>query len=527
MADFQPLNNNQRRNTIRPKPGQDIHKRTPTQLPRVGSTLGSYNSGYSTYRPNPVIQTKTLPNAVPQTSPSKTPILSQAKRFVTLKRIMVSLLVLVIVLVGWVGGKFIYNAHKVFGGSIFSILTSSTLNGESSGRVNILLAGNSSDDVGHQGAQLTDSILILSVNTKNDSAFMLSIPRDLWVNIPGNGYQKINDAYVAGQQNNFNENGYFPGGMGLLQQVVEKDFGLHLNYYALIDYEALKDAVDTVGGISVNIQSSDPRGIYDPSKDYATHGPLVRLSNGLHQLDGEQALDLARARGDAYGSYGFENSDFDRTQHQRQMLAALKVKAVSAGVLSNPAKLSSLADAIGNNVTTDFTLSDIHSLYNIVKPINSSNIKSLNLDDANSNDLVEPYVSDNGQDALIPSAGKNDFSAIQAYVNQQISTNPVTQEAASVVILNATNTFGLAAKEKTALTTKGLNIDAIGNALSNQSTTTIIDNSGGTKPATRSLLVKMYGAHVSTQNPYQSSYQEDFIVILGADIASKDPGNGT
>src|SRR5258708_30037544 len=108
--------------------------------------------------------------------------------------------------------------------------------------------------------------------------------------------------------------------MGLLAEVIQQNLGIKTNYYALINYNALKDGVNAVGGIGVNIQSSDPRGLYDPSIDWSTHGPLVKLKNGVQHLNGEQALDLARARGDAYGSYGFARSDFDRTQNQRMMM---------------------------------------------------------------------------------------------------------------------------------------------------------------------------------------------------------------
>ena len=101
------------------------------------------------------------------------------------------------------------------------------------------------------------------------------------------------------------ENGYPSGGMGQLEQVVEENFGIAINYYALIDYSAFRDAVNAVGGIDVTIASSDPRGLYDPNIDYTTHGPLVKLTNGVHHLNGQQALDLVCARGDSANSYGF------------------------------------------------------------------------------------------------------------------------------------------------------------------------------------------------------------------------------
>jgi LCP family protein required for cell wall assembly len=494
-----------------PRPGQDIvtAKRQAGQFPGVGMTLPSpqygsrARSGSGARSEKPAGRFKRL------------------LRKITFKRTAIATAIIVLLIGLFVLGKFLYNAHKLFGGSIFGILHSTKLKGEDQGRVNILLAGNSADDPGHNGANLTDSIMIISIDTRNNTAFLLSVPRDLWVDIPGGGHQKINAAYVVGQEDNFSQAGYPSGGMGLLEQVVQENFGIQLDYYALVNYSALKDAVNAVGGININVQSNDPRGLYDPSIDYATHGPLVRLSNGQNTLNGEQALDLARARGDSYGSYGFDSADFERTQNQREMLVALKNKAATASVIANPAKLTSLFDAIGSNVKTDFTLGEVHRLYDITKPISSNSIQSLSLDKANGKDLLTSYTSEDGESALIPAAGIDDFSDIQAFVKQQTSTNPVVREDASVAVLNATDTSGLASAERTKLKIKGLNVTAIGDALSNQATTTVIDNSQGKKPATRALLGQLFGNHFTTTNPYAGMYDDpDFIVLTGSDQIS-------
>ncbi len=493
--------------TATTRPGQDVGvvKQQAGNFPSVGMTLPSYQY-------DPRDHHRRASQTVVRTSRWR-----RIREAVTLKRSVLTLLVIVLAIGGWVGGKFIYDAHKVFGGSIFGLLTTTKLKGEDSGRVNILLAGNSADDPGHDGANLTDSIMVISIDTKNNTAFLLSIPRDLWVDIPNGGHQKINATYVVGQNDQFSASGFPNGGMGLLEQLVEQDFGINIDYYALIDYGALRDAVNAVGGITVNIQSTDPRGLYDPSIDYATHGPLVKLTNGEHTLDGEQALDLARARGDAYGSYGFQGSDFERTQNQRLMLVSLKNKATTLGVLANPAKLSSLFDAIGNNVTTDLNLSEVHRLYDIIKPISGSNIQSLSLNSADGKNLLASYSAPDGESALIPAAGLDDFDDIQNFIQQETSSNPVVREGATVVLLNATDTSGLAADERTKLTNQGLNITTVADASTTQATTSIIDNSNGKDPATRQLLVKLFGNHVTTVNPYGTAYQANFIVLIGAD----------
>ncbi|MGD0284687.1 MAG: LCP family protein [Candidatus Saccharimonadales bacterium] len=375
----------------------------PLDFPIIGATLSPHADKYF----NKVTQQKLIKAQ-----------LRKAKRRHKLKQLLkfsVLLLVTLVILSGaWVGWKVLRNADK-FGG-FFGLFSSHELNGEAQGRVNILLAGDSADDPGHQGADLTDSIMVVSIDTKNNTGFMLSIPRDLWVDIPGNGYQKINAAYEDGQADNFSASGYANGGMGLLEEVVNQDLGITCQYYALIDYTAFRDAVNAVGGITITINSPDPRGLYDPNVD-------LKLPNGAVALDGQEALNLARARGDGYGSYGFPQADFDRTQHQRQMLVAVEQKATTLGVLSNPVKIGDLFDAVGNNIQTDFKTNDVQALYSLAKKVNINNIQSLTYSESGNNALLQVYVAPDGEDALIPVAGIGNYSAIQDY-----DTNLITPQ---------------------------------------------------------------------------------------------------
>jgi len=498
------------------RPGQDVFvAKKAGQFPSVGMTLNSYQrSGGGRQRRS----------AVPP-APVKLGRWQRFKKKMTLKRTVIIFTILLFLIVGFVGGKFLWNAHRLFGGNIFGILKSTKLKGEDTGRVNILLAGNSADDVGHNGAQLTDSIMLISIDTRNNKAFLVSIPRDLWVHVPGDGHQKINEVYLDGENNDFDEPGYPKGGMGQLEQIVSQDLGIPINYYALVNYNGLKEAVDAVGGVDYTVKSDDPRGLYDPNIDWTTKGPLVKLTNGPHHLNGRQALDLARARGDAYNSYGFAGSDFDRTEHQRQLLVALKTKAVSAGTISNPAKLTSLADAIGGNVKTDFKIDEVHRLYDLSKLVSGNNVKSLSLNDADGKSLLDSYRSPQGQSALIPAAGLDDFSDIQAFIKKQTSSNAVVQESAKVVVLNGTTSNGLASKIKTKLKGKNIIVSEVGDAgNSAQTTTAIIDTSGGKKPATKAALMKIFGNHVTTQNPYGTLYDDaDFIIVLGSDQVPSTP----
>ena len=499
-------------------PQKTYSAKEATAFPSVGVSLPSYRSS----------STAQATSSLPQSTHKSVNTVGKPKtRKNWRKRIIIGLIIIIIVVAGWLGGKILFNLQKLFGGGVFDVLQTAKLKGEDTGRVNILLAGNSADDAGHQGAELTDSIMVVSIDTKQNTAYTLSIPRDLWVDVPDSGFQKINSAYVAGEVNEFSENSYPAGGMGQLEQVVEDNFGINIHYYALVNYNALKQAVDAVGGVDFNVKSEDPRGLFDPNIDYTNGKALVNLKNGNNKLTGQQALNLARARGDSSRSYGFPQSDFNRADNQRQLLTALKTKAVSAGVLSNPAKISSLADAIGGNVTTDLELNEVRRLYDLTKDIGSDKIKSVSLNDADGVNLLANYSAPGGLSALIPAAGIQDYSDIKNFLERLNSSDPVVREGAKVVILNGTDTMGLAGLVRAKLINKNVNVTEVGDAIATQPTSTIIDLTAktGSKPGTKKLLTQDFSATSTTTNPYANLYDADFIVVLGTSEATRQAEN--
>ncbi len=437
----------------------------------------------------------------------------------TLKPLLITLMLALVGFGGWFGTSIIHSIDKVFHGNVFSdvhALISGTQLKESNGRINILLAGDSVGDPGHAGAALADSIMVISYDPATKNGFILSIPRDLWVYIPSMGYEKIN---AANDVSNFKAPGLPSGGMGQLQQIVQNELGIPIDYEALIDYAAFKDAVNTVGGITINIQSPDPRGIYDAY----TH---LRLPNGKVNLNGQEALDLARARGDNVAgdvSYGLPNSDFSRTQHQRQMLAALIQKALTLGVLSNPVKITDLFNSFSNNISTDLNLGEAISLVRVTDSLKISSLQSVTYSYGEPNALLTDYRSPNGEDALIPSLGVNNFSQIKAYFQQLTSSNPITREGPSVTLLNGSNVSGLATREKSLLESQGFSVSSIADASTTYSKSLIVNNTSGDKPYSAALLEKdIHGQVVTSTTGSQeageaTNYSSDFVVIMGKD----------
>lgn len=509
------------------QPQQPVFRATPS-----ASSQSSGDILPPPQRPQPMQQPKP-PSPTPQPSPTpaptedrqrqpiitvltspqkKSPKKSKKKRSwpkIILKTIGILLLLAVLAF----GARFALDLAKLTGNknpfALLSAFQRAPLKNEN-GRVNVLVAGNSADDTGHNGASLTDSIMILSIDTKKKNALMLSVPRDMWVEIPGEGHSKINAAYTY-------------DGMDTLKDVIETNLDLPIHYTALVNYGAFKDAVDAVGGISITIKSDDPRGIYDSSLDWTSRTccALAKYPNGKVTLDGKQALNLARARGEGYGSYGF-NADFTRTEHQRLMLFGIREKALQSSTLSNPLKISNLVSAIGQNVKTDLQLKEIQTLYSYVKEVDVSKIDSYNINTLKGEDetMLSNYTSPDGQSTLIPAAGVDNYDEIAAQIKRLFTASPVAKEAAKVVVLNATETAGLARSQSAVLAEKGIIIAAQGNATV-QPTTTLI-NVSKEKPNTLAALKTQYKATVVTNATMSANYPNaDIIVILGESAVPK------
>ncbi len=343
---------------------------------------------------------RTRPHHEPLTpiEESKSP---RSKWKIRLLSFIIFIVAILIFVASWDAINISRASRQLFGsGNLLSLMSPTTLRGSSRGRVNTLVIGYSKDDPGHQGAKLTDSIMVLSLSTTNHTGYELSVPRDLFVNIPGFGYAKINEAYQD-------------GGIKLIRKVIDQNFKIHIDHYVIVDYSAVRDLVNAVGGIDVKISSPDKRGLYDPNINKTDGGPL-KLSNGWHQLNGQEALNLTRARGDDPRSYGFPASDFDRTFHQRQVLTALQQK-LSWKLILNPKQNGQLFQAIAKNLKTDIKQREARPFFSLFRNVKQADMKSVSFNKFEGQDLLTSYGV-NGISALIPAAGLNNYSQIQSAV---------------------------------------------------------------------------------------------------------------
>lgn len=312
-------------------------------------------------------------------------------------------------------------AEKLFGTSnVLSIFPPSDLNKTPEGNVHMLIAGYSADDPGHGGSNLTDTIMVLSINQKTGKGYMLSIPRDLYVEIPGHGSAKINEVYQDGESSDFKEAGFPDGGMGLLTKVVEDVTGMDIQYNYLVNYAAVRDIVTALGGVTVNIQSPDPRGIYDPGFKPEEGGPL-QLPNGPSKIDGQTALKITRARGLSAASYGYPQADFNRTQYQQALMVGI-INELSWRAVLNPRQNQALFDAVANNVQTNLQINEVIPMFRVFMKVDVTALSTQTLRSLNGTNYVTSFRTPSGQSALVPTAGIYDYSEIHTAV-QALNTS--------------------------------------------------------------------------------------------------------
>lgn len=453
------------------------------------------------------------------------------KKRITKKGIKRSLMIIGLLMVlvgGYLGYKVLFASSSIFQGNIFDVFSSRALKKDAMGRSNILLFGTSEDDPGHQdsGAGLTDSMMIVSIDQTKKNAVMFSIPRDLWVDYGQScvaGYQgKINAVYECAKQGSSEQ-----AGADKLREVVGQVFGMDIQYYAKVNYTALKDAVNSVGGITVTIDSDDPRGIMDPNFDWqcgATraariakcppNGHMVDYKNGPVALDGDHALALARAR-NASGGYGLGGGNFDREQYQQKIMIAIREKAVSAGTLANPVAVTGLIDSLGNNIRTNFATAEIKTLVEISRDIQKDKIRSISL--VKEGTALVTTGMYNGQSIVRPLAGLTNYTQIQSFISSQLSGDTGTAENATIEVLNATDKSGVASKKQTELAGKGVVVTSIGDApTTSEFGLRWYDTTGGKMPLTAKKISSALGkASSGATLPTGIQSEADFVIIIG------------
>ena len=330
-----------------------------------------------------------------------------------------------------------------------------------SGEVNILLLGIAGGT--HDGANLTDTIMVASINQKTNQIFLISLPRDLWLPALRS---KANAVYEIGlSQNN---------GLGLSKTIIGNILGLPINYGLRVDFGGFEKAVDNIGGIDVLVDKSfddfnfpiagkenDLCGYEEKEIDFsedearklnidpgkrkvmiAPDGKIatdsaeedkgakyfscrfehIHFTSGLTHMDGETALKFVRSR---HGTNG-QGSDFARSKRQQLVLEAFKKKAFSIETLFSPNKIEQLIKTFGKSIDTDISVKESLEFYQLFRKVDKistlvvDDSAKMGLPDGRKSLLVHPLASDYGG-AYVLISQDDDFSSIQSYVRKVLA----------------------------------------------------------------------------------------------------------
>ena len=318
-------------------------------------------------------------------------------------------------------------------GNIFDLFTENyvDLKTDENGRTNILAFGtsgyNMDGDEGngtHDGAQLTDSIMVISLDQKTGDVAMLSLPRDLKASSTCTATSKINELYWCNNMDGNDEQ----AGAEALSNEVGKILDLDFQYYAHLNWGSLIQIVNTLGGIEVTLD--------EDISDYGWTGAVFKAGE-TYTIDGDQALGLARAR------HGTASGDFTRGASQQKILIGIKDKVLEKQL--SLTDIISLASTLGDNLRTNFSIDEMKSLAHLTYDFDFNNIRQVS--------LIEPEKlmttgTINGISYVLPVGGNGNYSNIRAYVAKMFSSDPKQYEDPTILILNANDTPGAAANEK-------------------------------------------------------------------------------
>ena len=429
---------------------------------------------------------------------------SKKRKIITITALVIVLLMIGVVIWAIFWGNDIIAKITGGRGNIFDFFveTYEPLKTDANGRTNILAIGtggyNMDGDEGngvHDGAQLTDSIMLISFDQNTGDVAMISLPRDLKGPATCTSTGKINEVYWC--------NG--GGGDASVEQeekaatavmdAVGSILGVDIQYYAHLNWGSLASIVDLLGGITITLD--------EDINDYNYTGAVFK-AGVPYDIDGAQAVGLARAR------HGTAGGDFSRGQSQQKIIVGIKNKLLEKQ-LSIPDMLS-LVSTLGDNLRTNFSVAEIKTL--------GHDLTTLDFDVMRHISLYPDYMTTgmlNGISYVLPKAGAGNYKTIQLYVAKQLSSDPRDYEEPTIAIYNASDTDGLASEEKIKLENKGYTINLIDNAPEGeyeQGTSVYVINPE--KAGTKRMLEEEYNYTPKGKDelPTTIAPNYDFIIIL-------------
>lgn len=341
-------------------------------------------------------------------------------------------------------------------------------------RITILLMGidqRSAVDT-EERAFRTDTMILVQIDPVRRAIGVLSIPRDLWVDIPGYQQGRITTANYLGDRDALPQ-----GGPGLAMDTVRANIGVRVNHYVRINFEVFTSVVDTIApdGVEVCVSESIVDDHY-PDEGFGTI--TVRFDPGCQVLNAERLLQYARTRATA-------GSDFDRNRRQQEVLAALQNEVISAGgILNFITQIPSLYNQLQDNFVTSLSLQEIISLGRLVAEIPREHVTFSAIGPG---DVQFSATRDGTQQILIPIQSGISRAVAAAFnpPETNLSLAELRQRAenenARIVVFNNTDIPGLAGQTRDWLNSRQVRVEGLGNIEPSQSVDTILyDYTGNT-----------------------------------------------
>ena len=404
------------------------------------------------------------------------------------------------------------------------------LKGESEDRINVMLLGMGGE--GHEGGQLTDTMILASIKPSTKEASLISFPRDMVS--PVSNWRKINSIHAYAEKA---EEG--SGGTKTIEAMGEL-LDTPINYYVSIDFDGFADIIDELGGIEIEVENTfddytyPAAGQQDNPNYYARYEHL-HFDAGKQTMNGTTALKYARSR----HAYGIEGSDFARAKRQQLVLEAVKNKLLSSSTLLNPITVAKLVNKFSQNISTNLEVWEMLKLWDLAKNIDRSKMQNKVLSDAPDNYLISSTGED-GAYILVPRSGS--FSSIKEMIANVFATSITSEDSssseteeepkkierisddASLAIFNGTWVSGLAGRKAATAKESGFTILKTANAPErNYNQTIVYDLTEGDKNSELKTLKKITKAEEYSSWPdwveeyKNASSAPDFILILGTD----------
>ncbi|MDA1060300.1 MAG: LCP family protein [bacterium] len=427
--------------------------------------------------------------------------------------LLASLIVIFLLFIG------ITEAVRNINFTVFLKIAGEKLQTDAYNHTNFLVLGTGGKN--HEGGDLTDTIIVASLDDENKLLTLVSIPRDMYVKDEIIGNSRINEVY-------YNAKNYYGSnteGLNDMKDKVENMMGIPIHYWVKLDFDGFKELIDALGGIDVYVEKS----IYDPyyPKDGTFLYEPFSISEGQHHLDGEVALKYARSRK--------TTSDFDRANRQQQIIYAVKEKALQTEIIFSRDKITEILNTLKSNIETNITVKEILTLGSMAEDYSQDQIshKLIHDDPTQCGGFLYTPAREfyNGMFILLPAGG---FEFIHRYSDLNFNLPTIATEKAKIHILNGTGTGGIAGETKQVLKRFCFDIVKFGNAKSSDISETTYyykqkyDEDGEeikSRPNALNFLQKLIPGKESTDLPkeyFEKGYLEfaDIVIEIGSDYGN-------